>query len=327
MIDLHLHLDGSLSPETALTLAREQGLPLPAGEAAGLRPHLTAPARCRDLAEYLTFFPLPLSLLQSEWALTYAVAALRREMAQEGLIYAEIRFAPQLHTRRGLTQCRAVQAAVAGLAGPGVRAQLILCLMRRTGEEAAFNDETLALAPDFLGRGVCALDLAGDEAAVPTAAFAPLFARARAAGIPFTIHAGEAAGLDSVRQALAMGARRIGHGVRAVEDPALVQTLIDRGIPLEICPTSNDQTGAAPLPRCPVRPLLRKGAVVTVNTDNRTVSSTTIPHEFAALRRLGLTGQEEGRLLQHAAGAAFLPEGEKDKLRAAVRARIDKRGE
>ena len=115
--------------------------------------------------------------------------------------------------------------------------------------------------------------------------------------------------------------------MRAVEDPALVQTLIDRGIPLEICPTSNDQTGAAPLPRCPVRPLLRKGAVVTVNTDNRTVSSTTIPHEFAALRRLGLTGQEEGRLLQHAAGAAFLPEGEKDKLRAAVRARIDKRGE
>lgn len=324
MIDLHLHLDGSLSPQTVLELASIQDLPLPAGDEAGLRPHLTAPARCRDLAEYLTYFTLPLSLLQSAEGLEHAVFRLVQELEKERLLYAEIRFAPQLHTEGGMSQKEAVQAALRGLArgltGARLRAQLILCLMRRTGAEAEErNRQTLILARRYLGEGVCALDLAGDEAAVPTAAFADVFARARQADIPFTIHAGEAAGPESVRQALAMGARRIGHGVRAVEDPALVQQLAEKQIPLEICPTSNHQTGAAAFERCPIRDWLALGVPATVNTDNRTVSDTTIGSELMALkRRLGMTWAERCELLENAAGAAFLPPQEQERLRRLV---------
>ncbi len=236
MIDLHLHLDGSLSPKLVKRLAQRQGISLPAGEGAGLEALLSVPADCESLNDYLRCFDLPVALLQTPEALTLAVRDLCARLEKQGLLYAELRFAPSQHTRRGMTQTQAVEAAIAGLPpgweGEGWRfsSQLILCCMRG-GEEAA-NRETIHTAAEFLGKGVCAVDLAGAEALYPASAYKGLFAEAQSLGVPCTLHAGEAAGPESVWQALEMGASRIGHGVRAGEDPSLLQELARRKIPL-----------------------------------------------------------------------------------------------
>ena len=189
----------------------------------------------------------------------------------------------------------------------------------RGGEEAA-NRETVAVAAHFLGKGVCAVDLAGAEALYPTQEYQPLFAYAQSLGVPFTLHAGEAAGPESVWQALELGAARIGHGVRAGEDPRLVEELARRRVPLELCPTSNLQTKAVPdLARFPLKEYLAQGVAATVNTDNMTVSRTTLAQELASLR---LSPQERRAVLLHSAEAAFLPPAQKAALRQAVEAAL-----
>lgn len=309
MIDLHLHLDGSLPPALVRELALEQGYPVPAALEGALR----APEDCASLNEYLKCFDLPLALLQNGEALERAAYAVCMGLQRQGLLYAEIRFAPQLHTRQGLAQRQAVEAAARGVARSGFPAQLILCCMRGGGDSA--SRETLAVAAQALGSGVCACDLAGAEALYPTGGYRDLFAYARSLGVPFTIHAGEADGPGSIWAALGMGASRIGHGVRAREDPALVEELARRQVPLELCFTSNLQTKAVPSPQAfPLRQYLAQGLCCTVNTDNMTVSGTTLAGEYRKLAALGLTPAEQGALLQNAARAAFLPEGERQAL-------------
>ena len=187
MIDLHLHLDGSLSPEEILELAARSGITLPQRDPASLRPLLMAEPDCRDLGEYLQKFDLPLQVLQTEETLSLAVHFLVKRLAAQGLCYAEIRFAPQLHLARGLTQRQVVAAAVDGLhrgiTESGMPAQLILCCMRFTGNQEA-NLETVRTAKQFLDAGVCAVDLAGNEAAFPTRDFAPIFQLANALDVP-----------------------------------------------------------------------------------------------------------------------------------------------
>lgn len=312
LIDLHMHLDGSLPAETAAALAKAQGIPLPADPMA-LAAALTVPAQCRDLNEYLRCFNLPLELMQTREALSLSAESLLRLLEGEGLLYAEFRFAPQLHTAKGLTQDQAVEAVLEGLrrAGGRTAARVILCAMR--GGTRAQNEETIRVAAGFLGRGVCAADLAGAEALYPAKGYADLFALAARLGVPFTIHAGEAAGPDSIRAALDLGARRIGHGVRAREDERVVRMLAERGIPLEMCPTSNLQTRAVESAAgYPLREYLAAGIPVTLCTDNRTVSGVTLRSEFALLfRENGLTEDEARALAVNAAHAAFLTEPEK----------------
>ena len=321
MIDLHLHLDGSLAPALVRELAQTQGLPLPAGS---LEEALSAPADCQSLNDYLRCFDLPVAVLQTRQALTQSVQELTARLQGQGLLYAELRFAPSQHTRQGLTQRQVVEAALAGLPQPPAQGrwsfgcQLILCCMRG-GEEAA-NRETVAVAAHFLGKGVCAVDLAGAEALYPTQEYQPLLAYAQSLGVPFTLHAGEAAGPESVWQALELGAARIGHGVRAGEDPRLVEELARRRVPLELCPTSNLQTKAVPdLAHFPLKEYLAQGVAATVNTDNMTVSRTTLAQEFASLR---LSPQERRAVLLHSVEAAFLPPAQKAALRQAVEAAL-----
>lgn len=265
--------------------------------------------------------------MQTRSDLRVIVRELLQELKGQGLVYAELRFAPQKHTSQGLTQADAVSAALAGLAdfydwqranpaGPDLHSGLILCLMRIPGNDRE-NAETLRVAKQFLGRGVIGLDLAGAEIpALPNRAYAPFFAQAREWGIPYTIHAGEAMGPDSIREALALGAKRIGHGIRCREDKDLVKRLADEGITLECCATSNLNTKAFDAyTEYPIKGLLHCGVRATLNTDNMSVSNTNLPKEYARLEKLtGLNRIEEAELYVSAAKAAFCSEAERARL-------------
>lgn len=304
-IDLHLHLDGSLTPAYVISQAKKQGLDLPVWEEKELVKYMTAPADCRDLNEYLEKFDLPCSVMQTEDALTEAVRDVCRQMEAQGMKYVEIRFAPQLHTKKGLTQRQVTEAAIKGLPqGKGLEAKLILCCMRMENNEKE-NMETIRMAEEYLGKGVAAADLAGAEAIFPTKSFEPVFRMAREAGVPFTIHAGEADGPKSIWTALKFGAKRIGHGVRCLEDETLVEYLREHRIPLEVCPTSNFQTKAVK-GEYPLKKMLEKELCVTLNTDNTTVSGTTLEKEFEVARtRLGVTEEELEILKANAEKARF----------------------
>ena len=314
LIDLHVHLDGSISLKTAHELAARQGLPL--YSASELRQRMIAPPNCKDLNEYLAVFDYPLSLIQTEEAIEYAAYSFLKELSAQGLTAAEPRFATSLLTKSGLTQQQALEAALRGRArfqeeegdAGGFRSAFILCCMRGPKESNEKpNFETLELTKAYLGKGVCACDLAGAEALFPTNDYKTLFEKAYALGLPFTIHAGEAAGPDSIRAALSFGARRIGHGVRCIEDPSLMNELARTGIPLELCPTSNLHTRIfRKMKNYPIRHLMDAGVSVTVNTDNMTVSDTTLAQEFAKLTdALKLSAEELSILESNAENAMF----------------------
>lgn len=301
-IDLHVHLDGSLSFDMARELANIQGMEIKSEKE--LKKLMVAPKDCRDLNDYLTKFDYPLKLLQTEKEITYSVYELLKIQKLQGLVYSEIRFAPQLHTRKGLSQEQIVAAALRGT--QGFSCGLILCCMRGANNQA-MNLETLEAAEKYMGKGVVALDLAGAEALFPTENFEELFRKAGKKGIPFTIHAGEAAGPESIWKALEFGASRIGHGVRCLEDKVLVQRLAQDQIPLELCPTSNMNTKVFDnITRYPIMRFLDEGIKVTINTDNMTVSNTTLRKEFQLVSdTFRLNKTEIERLMKNAAESIF----------------------
>lgn len=305
LIDLHLHLDGSLSLESVRDLAKMQNIPVEPDDEKLLKMLQVGPD-CKDLNEYLEKFAFPGSLLQKPEAITRAVENLRKELKDQGLLYAEIRFAPQLHLLKGLTQRQVVEAAVEGLKADGVKAELILCCMRgdRNREE---NMETVRLTAEFLGKGVCATDLAGAEALFPNPGFEDLFALAQELKVPYTIHSGEARGPESVYQALAFGTKRLGHGVRSVEDPDLLKRLAEEQVTLELCPTSNLNTNIfASIEEYPLVALMNAGVRVTLNTDNIMVSGVTLQSEWEkVIRTFGLSGDQILTLQKNAAEASF----------------------
>ena len=305
LIDLHLHLDGSLSLESVRELARMQNIEVEADDEKLLKLLQVGPD-CKDLNEYLEKFDFPCSLLQKPEAITRSVENLRRELKEQGLLYAEIRFAPQLHLLQGLTQRQVVQAAVDGLKAEGVKANLILCCMRsdRNREE---NLETVRLTAEFLGKGVCAADLAGAEALFATETFEDVFALARELKIPYTIHAGEAAGPESVYKALEFGAKRLGHGVRSAEDAALLKQLAQDGITLELCPTSNLNTNIFnSIEAYPLLSLMEAGVRVTINTDNIMVSGVSLQSEWEkVVKTFCLTKEQILQLQKNSAEAVF----------------------
>ena len=314
LIDLHLHLDGSISVPMARRLAALDGRVLSEDDAA-LGKRLGVTADCRDLNEYLAKFDFTAELLETREQLSECMYLLQEELADLGYLYAEIRFAPQRHGARGLTQREAVEAVLEGLGRSCFEAGVILCCMRGDDTREA-NLETVRLAAEYLGQGVVALDLAGAEALFPTADYADVFALARELGVPFTIHAGEADGPESVYAALGFGAQRIGHGIRAIEDDALVERLAREGIALEMCPTSELQTSAIDdYAKFPLMSLLERGVCVTVNSDNMGVSVTDVRRELLLLAGIfGLTNDDIHLLLVNAARSAFASAALKEEL-------------
>lgn len=315
-IDLHLHLDGAITSDIARKLAVLQHIDLPTENEEELKKLLTVSEECRDLNEFLECFSLPLKLLQTTAGIREAVRLVSERLSKQDLVYAEIRFAPQLHTERGLTQEDAVHAALEGLKETDLHVNLILCCMR--GGEEHKNMETVNLAEKYLvtDGGVVAVDLAGAEGLFPTKDYERLFLKAREAKVPFTIHAGEAAGAESVRDAIAFGASRIGHGVRIIESEEVMNLVKEKGIYLEMCPTSNLQTHAVEsLSDYPLLTYMEAGIQVTVNTDDPGIEGTNLTREFSLLEENGLTGTQEQKLLENAIEAAFTSEEVKKELR------------
>ncbi len=319
-IDLHCHLDGSITLDIARKLAAIQHIELPASDAE-LESKLSVPESCESLNEFLECFALPCSLMQTKEGITESVRLVQEKNKEQGVVYLELRFAPQKHCDKGLTQTQVIEAALAGLKMCDLHTNLILCLMRDKGNEKE-NMETIKLAKKYLVKdgGVVAVDLAGAEALFHTSEFEAPFKKAKEYGIPFTIHAGEADGAKSVRDALSYGAARIGHGVRIEEDPELLEYVIKNKIPLEMCPNSNRQTKAVDdMSRYPILEYLEKGVKVTINTDDPAICRTTIAREFDYIdKKYGITASERKVMLLNAADAAFTDNATKAELKALI---------
>jgi adenosine deaminase len=314
-VELHNHLDAGVHVSTVAEIGRELGLPLPDP----LDRALVAPEVCADLADLLTRIHLAVEVMQRPQDLARVAGEMVGDLADDGVVYGEIRFAPQLHTRRGMSPQQVVDAVSAALRAAGerrgVETGLILCCLRHETRAQSLAVAELAVANRDR---VCALDLAGDEAAYPSAApHREAFALAADAGLHRTVHAGENGGAACVADALdVLGAQRIGHGARVVEDAALVDRVTRDAVTLEMCPRSNVQTRAVPsLPAHPIDALLRRGASVTVSTDGRTTCGTSVSEEFERLARQFAWGRDEFRTCQlNAARGAFLPEDRRRRL-------------
>lgn len=326
-VELHCHLDGSLRPQTLLDLARDANVTLPRTDPDALRAFMRVDD-ARHLEDYLARFDITVSVLQTEAALERVAYELVEDASRDGVRYLEVRNAPRLNVHGGLTLDQVMQSTLRGLARGerefGTIARFIVCSLRHW--TPAISREMAELAVSYKDRGVVAFDLAGGEAGHPASDHADAFLYARAHDLNVTCHAGEGAGADSIRDALVhCGAERIGHGVRACEDPALVRRLRDRQIPLELCPTSNVQTRvASSYAAHPLRQYFEQDLAVTINTDNRLMSCVTLTDEFRhAVTDMRFTIADLARCVLTACDAAFLPLDERRTLRARIAAELD----
>ena len=312
-VELHCHLDGSLSPGLIRAVLGRQ---VPDTE-------LMVAPECRNLAEYLEKFSLPLSCMQTAEGLRLAGYDFIRSCAAENVCYAEVRFAPQFSRECGLSEAEVIQAVLDGLEQGrqefGILYGVIVCAMRHLPEEE--NLAMLGAASEFLGKGVCAADLAGNEAAYPMADFMGLVEQVAAMGMPFTLHAGECGSAQNFRDAIAAGARRIGHGIAMRGDDGLQALCREREIGIELCPHSNLQTRAvASEAEYPLIEFLQAGVPVTVNTDNRTVSGCTLTDEYAFVQKQwGVTDAQLWQLTENAVRVSFADEKTKVRLMEKIR--------
>jgi adenosine deaminase len=323
--ELHLHLDGSLRPATALELARERGID-DGMDLAAMTARLQAPPQVADQAQLLEAFEVPIALMQDARAITRITHELVEDVASDGTRYAEIRWAPALHLAGDLTLTSSIAAVVegahSGMAATGIHVRLIAVALRSHPPQMS-----LAVAIEssrFIADGLTGFDLAGPEERFPDPLLhAEAFEAARAAGLGITIHAGEWGGPAQVWRALSVGPSRIAHGAPAAEDPLLVEELIARNVTLDLCPTSNVQAFIYPtLADHPLARLSRAGVPVTLSTDDRTVSDLTLVKEYdRAYSIMGLSVAELWAMNLHALRVAFLQHDES--LRASLVAEFE----
>ncbi len=316
---LHDHLDGGLRPATISELAAEAGYGgLPTAEPERLRAWFNQ-SRSGTLEKYLQAFDHTVAVMQTPHAVERVAYEAVVDLAADGVVYAELRFGPSLLTARGMSRQEAIEAALRGVETAeretGTVARIIVTAMRQSDD----SEEVARVAVKFVGRGVVAFDLAGPEAGNPPQLHAPACHIARSGGLGLTIHAGEAAGPQSMWEAYVLcGAQRLGHGVRIVDGTryergqilelgGFARTVRDHRVPLETAPTSNAHTGAVRnLAEHPLGALHRAGFAVTINTDNRLMSDTTMSAEYAAgMAYGGLTWADLGEITETALRAGF----------------------
>ena len=314
LVDLHLHLDGAISIDNCKMLAKMQNIEIPKNDDE-LRKLIMVNQDCNDLNEFLTKFKFPLSLLQTKQAIKKSITNLVNELYSNGLIYAEIRFAPQLHINQGLSQEEVVLSAIEALKNSRIKTNLILCCMRGIDNEKE-NLETVEIAKKYLNNGVSAIDLAGAEGLYPTSNFKKIFEHARKLDIPFTIHAGEADGPESVKCAIDYGAKRIGHGVRSIEDIKVMNMLKQKNITLEVCPTSNICTSIyKSINKIPIKTFINEGISFTINTDDPVICNITLKNELKLIAKaFNLTYNDIINLQINSINSAFLKTEEKQEL-------------
>lgn len=317
--DLHVHLDGSLRPQTILDLADEYGIAMPAGTPDALKKAMHAGENTGSLVEYLKAFEITLKVLQTQEALYRVAFELAEDAAKENVRYMEVRYAPMLHTSQGLTLSEVVEAVLGGLKEAqtqyGILSNVIICGIRNINPQSSLEMAKLAVA--YKGRGVVAFDLAGAEYDHPAKDHLEAFQLVRDNNINVTIHAGEAYGPESIHQAIHdCGAHRIGHGCRLWEDGDLLHYVNDHRIALECCPSSNVQTGAVPeLRRHPMRLFHDLGLRITINTDNRLVTDTAVSREIHLCHtEMGFQLPAIKHMITNGFKAAFLPFHEKQAL-------------
>ena len=323
---LHEHLDGVLRPQTVIELAKNvQYTELPTSDPEALGRWFHQGANQGSLAKYLEGFQHTIAVMQTEDALERVAYEQAEDLSRDGVVYFETRFAPIFHTRKGLTHQQVVSAVLKGLARGrqdfGVQFGLIICAMRNMNVSL----EMAELAVDFRPRGVVGFDLAGEEGGYPPKKHVDAFHYIQRENFNITIHAGEGFGKESIWQAIQYcGAHRIGHGTRLIDDIAvadgktvklgdLAQYVLDKRIPLEICLLSNVHTGATPsLEQHPFRILYQEKFRVTLNTDNRLMSNTSMTQEFeAAAETFGLALDDFEKITINAMKSAFLPYGQR----------------
>ena len=323
--ELHCHLDGSLRPKTMLDLARSQGKMgvLPRDSVEGLEAALRAIDASETLESYLEWFRYTIPLMQTPSALARIAYELAEDCAREHVLYLEVRYGPILHTEEGLTLEQVSDAVLDGLERAendfDIRTAVIICGLRDRFESASLRQAELAAA--YRGRGVVGFDLAGGEAGHPPKHHLSAFYYARNHLLNLTVHAGESWGADSIHQALFFcGAHRIGHGTTLYEDAELMQYFVDHQIPLEICPTSNLQTRVvASLDTHPLRRYVEVGVPVTINTDSRLFSRTTVTDELLKVHEeAGISREQLREIVLNGFRHAFLPWDEKQEMLRSV---------
>jgi len=323
LTDIHRHLDGNIRAQTILDLSREFNLALPATTLDTLRPHVQVIDAEPDLVSFLNKLDWGVKVLGSLDACRRVAQENVEDAARAGIHYTELRFSPgYMAMTHNLPIAGVVEAVIdgikAGCSNHNIDVRLIGIMSRTFGEEACLDELNGLLAHRD---SITALDLAGDELGFPGSQFLSHFTRARDAGLRITVHAGEAAGAESIWQAIReLGAERIGHGVKAVEDPALMDFMAKHGIGVESCLTSNIQTSTvASLARHPLKTFLDHGILATINTDDPAVQGIEIGHEYAvAAPAAGLSLAQMRVAQENGLKIAFLSDAE----RAAVRARV-----
>lgn len=317
-VELHFHIDCSLSFDAVSRLA-------PGVSRQEYERDYVAPPRCTNLADFLARAPKGFRLMQTEEALEIVAEDVMRQLAADGVIYAELRFAPLLHQERGLSPWRVVavleRAVDRLIRETGVEARLILCTLRHFTEEQSI--ETARLVEEFRGSRVVALDIAGDEAGYPLAPHIGAYRYARDHGLFRTAHAGEGMGPESVWETLrALQPQRIGHGTRSYEDPELIAHLVRERIHLELCPSSNVQIipSLRSMEEHPIDRLYRAGVSLNVNTDSRMLTPTTMTREYEHLARFfGWSEPEFLRANEMGIEAAFIRNEVKQRLAKRLR--------
>ena len=327
--EIHCHLDGCLRPRTVLELAEAQGVKLPTTNLAKLTKLLQAGKRTRNLGEYLKIFDITLSVMQERDALYRVSYELAEDAAAENVRHLEVRYSPILHRQKRLSFDQIVDPVIAGLADAGRRHNIttgvIICGIRSMSPRYSLALAELALA--YKNRGVLAFDLAGQERDYPAKAHRSAFQLVLKNNINSTVHAGEAFGPASISQALHYcGAHRIGHGTRLREDKDLMAYVNDHRIPLEVCLSSNVQTGAVrSIKDHPFLYYFKQGLRLTLNTDSRLISGTTLSQEMAlAVRAFRLSPYEVKRIVINGFKSSFLPYTQKARLLRDVNLEIDR---
>ena len=306
-VELHLHLDGAVSIDLASKLTNIS--------MEELKEKMIAKDKCHNLSEYLTKFDFPCSIMQTKDNLTLISKDLVDRLAKQNVIYAEIRFAPMFHTNKGLTYEEVVEAVLKGLqSNPNIKTNLILCMMRGLPKEN--NLKTIKVAEKYLNKGVCALDLAGAEDKYKIDDYLELFEIAKSKHIPFICHAGENGNADEVRKAINIGAKRIGHGIHAIESEEVLNLIKEKDILLEACPTSNVQTNSIDkYENHPIEELYKLGIPLSINTDNSTVSNVSLTEEYLKLSNyFNFTIDDYKKMNINSIKHSFLTKEEKETL-------------